>query len=263
MKKRLLFLAALAAVAPVSVRAVNLSLGLAAQYEFDGNTNDTSGNGLHFTTAAGVFEYVADRNGNAGKAVHLTDAANNGTFFLGTGPNLANRSSSVSFWIKLDSLSAEGSWVFGLGHPAGTGGSLGQDMHVAVNYGFIPIRYAFFYDDFNVYPPIAAGEWFNVAATFDYSSRERAIYLNGNLVATNTAAFPFSGGNALKMGFEGSALDDFRFYDRVLSGAEVQALVAPQGVPEVGSTAVLLGTMFLVGVAISLRRSFVPKSAQG
>ena len=111
-----------------------ITLGLVAEYHFAGNLNDSSGNGYNLNPA-GVFNYVTNQAGIASGGVQLVTAASNGTFFLGTGPNLANQSSSVSFWVQKNYVGngSNGSWVFGLGHPAGIGGTQGGDMLVALD----------------------------------------------------------------------------------------------------------------------------------
>jgi hypothetical protein len=114
-------------------RSSSLLDGLVDHYDFNGSLMDTSGNGYHLT-GGGNYDYIADRFGVLDGAVKLVTAnPANGTFFLGTGPNLANQSSSISFWVKKNYVGngLNGSWVFGLGHPAGTGGSQGEDMNVS------------------------------------------------------------------------------------------------------------------------------------
>jgi arabinan endo-1,5-alpha-L-arabinosidase len=203
-----------------SLRADAPDLGLVAHYKFDGNLRDSSGNHLNLT-AGGVFRYVAGHPCGHGKAVQLVTAAGNGTFFLGTGPSLANQSSSIAFWVRKD-IDAPGSWVFGLGHPAGIGGSDGQDMHVSLGSGII--RYSFFYNDFDSWTPLAIGPWYHLAFTYDNATGIRCIYINGVLDSQNTTGTPFTGSDALKVGYEGITLDDLRFYNRALGAGQVKAL---------------------------------------
>ena len=62
----------------------------------------------------------------------------------------------------------------------------------------------------------------------------------------------FTGGTTLQLSPLNSTLDDFRFYNRALSGSDVAALVA---IPEPGQTAALFALAGgLVGVVRSLRR---------
>jgi len=82
-----------------SAEAQIVTSGLVAEYLFNGNLNDSSGNGLNLTPG-GTFDYVTNQDGVADGAVQLVTAASNGTFFLGTGLNVAKQSSSVSFWVE-------------------------------------------------------------------------------------------------------------------------------------------------------------------
>lgn len=226
MKNMRAIVSAVALLAAAAWSKADVTSGLAAHYKFDGDLTDSSGNGLHLSPD-GTFQFVADRTGAGQKAVQLISAAPNGTFFLGTGPNLANRSSSVTFWVRKNYVGngVNGSWVFGLGHPAGVGGQAGKDMHVALDYGE-SVRYSFFFDDFGISTSLPNFDWAHIGCTFDLSTMTRRIYVNGVEVASHGSAYGFSGGTALKMGYNGIALDDFRFYDRALSGAEMAEVAA-------------------------------------
>jgi hypothetical protein len=232
----------------ISASAQDITSGLVAQYRFDSNLNDSSGYGLHLTSGAN-YNFVTDQFGNPNGAVQLV-TADAGTFFLGTGPNLANQSSSVTFSVRKDYIGngSNGSWVFGLGHPAGTGGTDGGDMHVALDYGS-SIRYSFFYNDFDVSTPLPNQAWVNLAFTYDYGTGSRAIYINGVLDATDTVGVPFSGGNSLKIGYEGLSLDNFSFYNRTLSPGDVAAIAAPEP-----STFGLLAGVTAFGLGLRRRR---------
>ncbi len=202
----------------------NLNSGLVALYNFNGDLMDSSGSNFNLS-AGGTFNFVPDRFGNASSAVQLATPAANGTFFLGIGPSLANSSSTVSFWVRKDYVgnSSNGGWVFGLGHPAGTGGELNEDMLVALDYGNY-IRYSFFYNDFDSATQIQVSTWHHFAFTFDTENNQRAIYIDGVLDSFQAFSGEFIGGNNLKIGFPGITLDQFRFYNRALSSAEVKAL---------------------------------------
>lgn len=251
------FITLAALVGLSSLHASTLQDGLIDHYDFNGSLIDSTGNGFNLTNG-GTYEYVQDRFGVYDGAVKLVTAnPDNGTFFLGTGPDLANKSSSVSFWVRKDYIGdgTNGSWVFGLGHPAGTGGSLGEDMNVSLDYGQ-SLRYSFFADDFNSATALSNFVWNHLAFTYDYVTGLRSIYINGVLDSTNYAAFPFTGGTDLKMGFEGITLDDFRLYDRALTGEEARMLAGGRSVPEGGVTALLFGLGVLaVGSSRRLRKN--------
>lgn len=231
--------------------AQDITSGLVAQYRFDSNLNDSSGHGLNLTSG-GIYNFIPDQFGNPNGAVQLITAnPANGTFFLGTGPNLANQSSSVAFSVRKNYIGngSNGSWLFGLGHPAGIGGTDGGDMHVALDYGS-SIRYSFFYNDFDVSTALPNHTWVNLAFTYDYATGTRHIYINGASNATNTVSVPFSGGNSLKIGYEGISLDNLSFYNRALSAGDVAAIAAA---PE-PSTLGLLAFWSALGFGLRNRR---------
>ena len=118
---------------------------------------------------------------------------------------------------------SNGSWVFGLGSPAGVGGANGKDMHVGLDYG-ASIRYSFFFNDFDVSTPLAMGTWYHIACTYDIISGVQTIYIKGAVAGTKRTTVPFSGGTSLKVGFTGITLDALTFYNRALTVAEVSAL---------------------------------------
>ncbi|WP_326828976.1 DNRLRE domain-containing protein [Streptosporangium sp. NBC_01810] len=78
-------------------------------------------------------------------------------------------------------------------------------------------------------PPV--GEWFHLAGTYDYASKKLSLYLNGNLIKTQTISFapwnangPFTIGTSIKGG-----IDDLWVFPRGLSAAEVSDLYAHPG----------------------------------
>jgi hypothetical protein len=77
-------------------------------------------------------------------------------------------------------------------------------------------------------PPIGETGWDHVVCTFDNSSSSRRFYVNGSLVASNTAAYGFSGDGSFVLdgGARAMAYDEVRFYNRALSLQEVQSLYA-------------------------------------
>ena len=89
-------------------------------------------------------------------------------------------------------------------------------------------------------PQALAAGWHHVAVTMDAASKTHSLYLDGQVVATKTAAryTPSSLSNTTQNWlarsqyeadayFNGS-LDDFRIYNRVLNAAAINQLVSPQ-----------------------------------
>jgi hypothetical protein len=84
---------------------------------------------------------------------------------------------------------------------------------------------------------LSINTWCHVAATAD-NARNMLLYVNGiKQLATNTAASISPANDALCIGIDGSAasgglpgrVDDFRFYDRVLSESEIKTVYSCLG----------------------------------
>jgi hypothetical protein len=222
-------------------KAQSLSDGLVAQFNLNGNVLDSSGNGV-IATLPSDATWTTDQFGNPNGAL---DFGTTGEAVLGTGINLANSSSSISLWIEKNYVGdgSNGGWFLRVGD----NGVSGQAMHLATDYGQ-SIRYSFFNDDFDINSPtLLANNWYNLTVTFDNSTDERAIYVNGSLVATDTAAYGFSGDSSFGFGFQNVSLDDISFYNRVLTPTEVsQIFNEPNPVPEPSSFALAgLGILIL------------------
>jgi Concanavalin A-like lectin/glucanases superfamily/PEP-CTERM motif len=249
---RLFYFSSLFLLLPSGLRAQDLSLGLVAQFNLDGNVLDSSGNGVVATLQNGTT-WTTDRFGNPNAAL---DFGTGNVGVTGTGINLANSSSSISLWIEKNYVGNlyNGGWFLHVGSV----GAAGQAMHLAIDYGQ-SIRYSFYYDDFDINTPVlAANTWYNLTFTFDNTTDLRSIYVDGNLVATDTAAYGFTGDSSFTFGQENINLSDISFYNRVLTPADVQALYnAPDPVPEPSSFALAgLGILGLIGIRKKLGKCY-------
>lgn len=213
--------------------AQDVTTGLVTNLQFDGTSNDSSVNRFTFTEA-GTMRYVADRLGNANRALEFVTPPSDDGFLKGPGPNLANQSHSVSFWVKKNYSGGDGVGVFGL-LANGAPDSPGTRLTVFLNYG-LSIRFTFWYDDFDSATPLVQGVWYHLTFTFDNSTKSRRIYINGQLDSTKQAAYAFSGGNTLQISAKYTTLDDFRLYNRALSAQDVAALAVLQVPAEVPPT---------------------------
>jgi Concanavalin A-like lectin/glucanases superfamily len=195
---------------------VNHSLGLVAHYNLDANGLDSSGNGVNGTIVNNVIP-IADRFGTPNAAMFFPT---NSDGIVGTGLNIANSSSSLSLWVNKQYVGNlfNGTWILHVG----SAGDTNQTLHIALDYGS-SIRYDFFRNTFDINTPILPyNEWHHLAFTFDNITNQRAIYVDGGLVATDTASGDFVGNSAFYLGSMNIEMDDVRFYTRVLSPTEVQ-----------------------------------------
>lgn len=217
MQTRFLLLSALLiAAASASSFGQSLTLGLVAHYELNGNALDSSGNGIDGSFLNSTSS-TTDRFGNPTSAIYF--GPSNGRL-VGSGIDLANSSSSISLWVNKRYVGngSNGTPVLGVGDV----GANGQAMSIALDYGQ-SIRYSFWNDDFDVQTPVLpADEWHHLAFTFDNTTNERRIYADGELVAMNTSAYGFSGNTEFWFGHLDMAIDDVRFYNRVLTPTEIE-----------------------------------------
>ncbi len=227
--------------------ADTLSNGLVGYYPFNGGVADASGNGRDGTVYnTNNTILTIDRFGNPDSA-YLFQLPADGVdpIIWGTNMDLAGKSTTISFWINgrfasdYDDYGGVGVGNVAPGTP-NPGGSLGNSLHAVVNYANV-IRFSFFYDDFDVPLNLVPNTWNQIAFTFDNSSFERTIAINGVTTATNTAAFGFSGTSLWQIsGRNDVSMDDVRFYDRPLSSEEITQLYYAESVPEPSTYALLL-----------------------
>ncbi len=160
-------------------------------------------------------------------------APGNINFIQGPGVPLANSSLSVSLWFEkgYTNFTLPGGVILAAGQVGPSGGTTGKELQIAQDYNGAGLRFDFFNDSFDVPNVIGNGHWSHVVCTFDNVTMERRIYIDGNLIATNLAAFGFSGPTNFfqitpAANVPGGLIDNVRFYNRVLSGDEVTELYA-------------------------------------
>jgi hypothetical protein len=107
----------------------------------------------------------------------------------------------------------------------------------------------------NATQEISTGQWTHLAVTRDGNSGEVKLYVNGILDATATAAtgilnanpFIHIGGNTLDGHYFNGAIDDVRFYSRVLTASEILTLFPepPLAVTLTTSSSVVTNSFFV------------------
>jgi hypothetical protein len=210
--------ACLLLTAPVFVHAQNLSAGLIAYFPFTGNTNDASGNSrtLQLTGAA----LATDRFGQPNRAIGFSDRSAIGS----TNVNLAGTTFSIGGWFyqdQKDPLAAPG-------FAQGDVGQAGLAFRLMLDYGDTSARFSFWFNDLDARFVRTYGRWVHVFGSFDSVTRSRKMYVNGVIVAQDTAAYGFSGTGPLRFGFFAGSMDEVRVYNRALSDTEVQQIYASE-----------------------------------
>jgi hypothetical protein len=199
--------------------------GLLAHYPLDGDTpTDASGNGNDATING-------DPDTGISGAVNGAYALD-GDFLELPAFTPSDDSVSVAMWLNADNLSSDTEFLFwGDGPPQ-------FELWYTDGLRFI------YYDgsSFGITgaPTLNTDEWIHLAGTYDDSTGEWTLYVDGTDVATandsigstDTADVALSG-NASRIGLHpdvgrqmAGSVDEVRVYDRALSGSEVETLAA-------------------------------------
>ena len=217
--------------------------GLVAWYKFDGNANDSSGNGNNGVVHGATL--TADRFGNPNGAYSFggddwIQVANSASLSLPT------KAMSFCVWMRTE---VEDGWV-----PFLSKGTSSRQYGFELGYGR---ETTLFINDYNgtgcgrdVFVAVDSvslnsGAWHFVVLTYD--GNEIKAYANGELIASRAVEDSFVANSSdLYIGkdipevteYFSGAMDDLRIYNRALSAAEVKALYEGAGVPVVTKCAV-------------------------
>ena len=213
----------------------DLTNGLIAHYQFNGNAQDASGNGNDGAVSGGAI-LTGDRFGNANSA-YLFDGIDD--------------SIQVSSNAALDTISSAATitaWV----RPDTTGEAIivGRfrnnslwDDPIFLQSRSSRLRSITCSDNPNACDDLpdtqafVVGQWYHVVGVFDGSSNTARLYLNGVEKASATTSYSTLASSLLGLGIGGTfgtpqgperqfegAIDDVRIYNRVLSSLEVSQL---------------------------------------
>ncbi|NBS50187.1 MAG: hypothetical protein EBS97_06215, partial [Verrucomicrobia bacterium] len=201
-----------------------INRGLIAYYPFNGNANDESGNGRNGTVSGAAL--TTDRLGNSNRAY----------FFNGSNSliscqltNLSIRQKTFSAWVYVDPVSQGGGGVAGLQ-------TVGGAVFDTIVYNETSQGWGFGSDGWtrSGWSGVkeTAPRWVHMAAT--YTNNQYRLYQNGYLILTTTnfSANVFSNAQAIigmrhtggGIPYLRGSIDEVRFYDRVLSVAEIGQL---------------------------------------
>jgi uncharacterized protein (TIGR02145 family) len=196
--------------------------GLVGYWPFCGNANDESGNGNNGTVNGATL--TTDRFGQAGKAYDFDGNSN----IITSSINTNTQQITLSSWFKLDSYSQTGRRIISQNWQSGGAfsvGILGTDFS-----GGTIFQVCFFTGNpcqsTNIIVPI--NDWYHFAST--YENGLVRVYINGQLVLTDSGLLPLQGGN-FPIEFGGTSIfkfdgiiDDIAIYNRALSAQEIATL---------------------------------------
>lgn len=203
----------------------SLREGLVAEYLFDGNAQDTSGNHYHGKVYGGRL--CADRFGRENRAYYFN--GKDSYIVVDPPPQISENAFSISFWCKY----AEDTQLSGWRHAI-----LSQDGHRRrrvfqfSTYDHHLTFHRFLQDpDLSVDTPVQANYWYYITVT--YHNHTFYLYQNGLLVNKQEGTISPNDLEALYIGrkatdepyfyFHG-IIDDIRIYHRQLSADEVNKL---------------------------------------
>jgi len=207
--------------------------GLVGSWTFNGNTNDSSGNGMN-----GVVNGATPVQGQDGQAngAYSFNGTNNYITLSNTTPlNFTNGQFTVSAWINLATMPAVSAWSDILSSTGGGDWSFG--INVASN-GLSYLRMTKVSQiDAPVGPGVAQNAWKFVSAVYTYGPSPSTVsyYLDGDL--TSTVNWNHSGqgdfspstkriGSRSTNGFFRGTIDDLRVYNRGLVSGEIRSMFA-------------------------------------
>jgi hypothetical protein len=220
-------------VLAAGVASADLTTGLEAYFPFNGNASDATGNGYDGTVYGATL--TTDRSGNADSAYHFDGndyihLANNFDFIHMT------EGVTVSAWVKSETTNA---YIF---HQANGGEQfllVASDNKGTMGVHTVDNQWTLATD-----PDALPGRYVNVTGVY-YPGDRVEVWVGGVLqdTATTTGAGLFDvwwsayfyatigayheRDHGLLAPFTGS-IDEFRVYDRVLSGDEIRALAVPE-----------------------------------
>lgn len=184
----------------------------------DGNTVDFSTGNLTTSTTYNVY---------AEKPVPTTGLAFDGQndYAEAAGINLANASFTIEFWAKRANTGND-DYIVAQGTTTSNDG-----LHIGYR-GSNQITFAFFGNDLNTTNTFMSTDWQHIAVTYDNTTGDRAIYVDGVQEATDNSASAFTGTGNLRIGhtpwggtFSGDAyegnIDELRIWSTARSQTEI------------------------------------------
>ena len=202
--------------------------GLVAYYPFSGNANDASGNGAHGTNYHAML--TTDRFGNSNAAYYFNATNLSGIVANVRGLPTGGEPRTFSLWYRTDWQTAAPShtgYFFGYGATPSAAGWFGLR---ALSFDWISLN-LLYGQWIATAVPTADSRWHHLALVF--ANGYPNLYIDGETRAWQSypplGTVVNSGEDSLHIGSYGSEyfdgiLDEFRAYNRALSGQEIHAL---------------------------------------
>ena len=208
--------------------------GLVAYYPFNGNANDTSGNGANGTVTAAIL--TSDRFGNSNSAYSF-DGANSYIDAVISNIPKSNAPRTISGWFKTNDAFTDSNKYDASIFNYGTLAKLQRLSLSVYRKGYLDLISGttsstddYYIDNFDY----ANNDWYFFTVTYDGS--KLSIYVNGKYVnqkavSLNTVGNVFRigqriSGDTVKEGFKGT-IDDVAIWNRVLTPEEISAMYVP------------------------------------
>ena len=245
----------------------DLANGLVSFYSFNGNANDSSGNGNDLILSNS--QLGTDRFGNLNSSLQVDNYYTGAVSSKNVGIS-GNSDRTISLWIKPTERTAlypfsylvkwgQEGWDVGVGRSSGI-------IWLGSDYTSQNLQFSGWYAESSILSPNnLVGSWNNLTVTYNNSQFETKFYINGspvsNLFKVYTSADDYHNVTSLdtidtpldigvSSGIKGF-YDDIAIYNRALSSSEVSQLYSVQSVPE-PSTYALFG-IGAIGMLIAVR----------
>jgi hypothetical protein len=206
---------------------------LKAWYKFDDNFNDSTGNGFNLTNTDTAVTIV---DGFIGKSASFPNSESSLTT---NNINLNGKTYSIAFWAKLNTTIASSGnerWFWSQSSSGASGKFVGLQTIQSSN----KLRFTHYgggndIDTISEMSTTIGTSWHHYVVTYNDTNNGVEIWLDGvrqtNSPATMTNKFTGSGEfkigrSILNSVFFNGLMEDFRYYDKVLSITEIQQLAA-------------------------------------
>jgi len=211
---------------------------LVSSYSFDSNSNDSSGNNNNLTNVSSVTFNTSDYKRGSGAASfngsNYFEIANDGRF--------SPDNFTIAFWVKAKATSGIHQTLASCRNIVNSNVLSGWIIYIAPNNNL-----EFFtgapsgFDGgaiYNNFGGLLQNTWVHIAITLNKSSGTCIIYINGSLYLNTARNYVNNTGSNMRIGAgvnessadlivrSGTLIDDFRFYNKVLSSSEIASLVS-------------------------------------